>query len=116
LKTTCRKAKQKRKENMNAQKTYQLLRTDVLLGTDLNCYNSLISLDHRMKIKREREVPHCSKCLKILNFNIDVYLDTRADEYICAECFIVTPNYKSTTTKHYGFNLHFRDYLKKESL
>ena len=101
---------------MNAQKTYQLLRTDVLLRTDLNCYNSLISLDHRLKIMRERAVPHCSKCLKILNFAIDVYLDTREDEYICASCFIVTPNYKSTTTKHYGFNVHYRDHLKKESL
>lgn len=54
---------------------------------------------------RERTVPLCSKCLKILNFAKDVYLDTRADEYICAACFNATPSYKPTTTKHYGFNV-----------
>ena len=95
---------------MKAQKTYQLLRTDILLGTDLNCYNSLISLDHKMKIMREKKVPFCSKCQKLINFILDCYLDNSTDEYTCSKCYSIT-DFK-TTTKFYGSNLHLHDYIK----
>lgn len=46
---------------MDPYKIYQLLRTDVLLNTSLDSYNTLISLNYKNKIIRKE------MCLIVLN-------------------------------------------------
>jgi len=97
---------------MDAIKTYQLVRTDILLGTDLNCYRSLITRQHKEKIARDRAVPKCCKCSKLINFSLDNFLHKKTDEYTCTLCFKIEDYTKNE--KFYGMNIHFHDYIKKE--
>ncbi len=97
---------------MTSYKVYQLLRTDILLGTDLNCYRSLISRKHKEKITRDRAVPKCCKCSKFINFTVDNFLHKKTDEYTCTLCIKIEDYSKNE--KFYGMNMHFRDYIKKE--
>jgi len=96
---------------MNATKTYQLLRTDILLGTNLNCYLSLITRQHKEKIARDRDVPKCCKCAKLINFTVDNFLN-KTDEYICTLCVKIEDYTK--TARFYGMNMHFDDFNKRE--
>lgn len=60
-------------------------------------------------------MPNCSKCLLLINFDDDNYLDDITEEYICSDCYKnIKVEDKKNKTKHYSMNIHLRDY--KQSL
>jgi hypothetical protein len=98
---------------MNPQKAHQLLRTDILLKTELNCYVSLIPSCLKTKIVMDRAIPICSRCEKPINFSFDNYLNDKTDDFACLSCYKIE-DYK-THTKYYACNLHCRDHLTKKA-
>lgn len=96
---------------MDSRTAYTLLRTDILLGTSMNCYNTLIDMNYKIKIMKERMIPCCSVCSNKINFYFDNYLDNNTDEYSCSICY--SRSNKKDKTKWLSLNMHFHDYRIK---
>ena len=98
--------------------SYNILRTDILLDTDLDSSKSIPSTIKDV-IKNNHSIPNCYKCNSQLNFLNHIYLDDVINEFICLKCYDkldVSERISKKMTAYYSFYLHYRNYFKKETL
>lgn len=67
-----------------SSKIYQILRTDILLGTG----NSIIYDNNITEyIKNNREIPLCANCNKCIDFRIYAYFYINDPKFVCDTCY-----------------------------
>jgi len=65
-------------------KIYQILRTDILLGT---CNSIIYDNNITEYIKNNREIPLCAICSKYIDFRRYTYFYINDPKFICNDCY-----------------------------